>query len=143
MKKLCYETVISAILGLSDSSSIYIGCDSKLSGQYTVFGLVVILHIDSCKGGKCFASIMKEERRMGIKERLMKEVEHAVSCAARVQHAVANRKFEVHLDINPNPDHASNSVLKTALGYVKGQGLKCRIKPDAFAATTAADYIIS
>ena len=143
MRNLCYDTVISAIRNLSDTSSIYIGCDSKLSGQNTVFGLVVILHLDSSRGGMCFASIMKEDRRMGIRERLMREVEHAVLCAARVQHAVANRKFEVHLDINPNPDHASNTILKAALGYVKGQGLKCRIKPEAFAATTAADYIIS
>ncbi len=143
MRNLCYETVISAIEDLSERSSIYIGCDSKLAGQHTLFGLVVILHIDSSKGGMCFAQTMKVDRRMEIKERLMKEVEHAVICATRVQHVVRNRRFEVHLDINPSPDHLSNSILKTALGYVRGQGLNCRIKPEAFAASTAADYLLN
>jgi predicted RNase H-related nuclease YkuK (DUF458 family) len=143
MRTLCYDTIISTIKKLSNTSSIYIGCDSRLSGSQTVFGLVVILHLDSAKGGMCFAGKMKEERRMGIKERLMKEVEHAVLCATRVQHVVEDRRFEVHLDINPDPGYASNKVLSAAVGYVKGQGLNCRIKPEAFAASTAADYIIS
>ncbi len=143
MRELCYDTVISTIKNLSSTSSIYIGCDSRLSGPCTVFGLVVILHLDSAKGGMCFADKMKEERRMGIKERLMKEVEHAVLCATRVQHVVEGRRFEVHLDINPDPSYPSSKVLHAAVGYVKGQGLSCRIKPEAFAASTAADYIIS
>ncbi len=142
MRKLNYDTVISTIKNLSNKSSIYVGCDSKLCGPNTLFGLVIILHIDSSRGGMCFAKKMKESRRMSVKERLMKEVEHAVLCAVRVQHVVEDRNFEVHLDLNPDPKHISNNVLNAAMGYVKGQGLNCRIKPEAFAASTAADYLL-
>lgn len=142
MRELCYDTVINAIKNLSRNSSIYIGCDSKLSGSFTLFSLVIILHLESSKGGMCFAEKMREGRRMGVNERLMKEVEHAVLCATKVQHVVDDRKFEVHLDINSNPNYLSYRVLNAAVGYVKGQGLSCRIKPEAFAATTAADYLL-
>ena len=142
MRELCYNTVISQIKDLSSESSIYIGCDSKLSGAYTLFGLVIILHIESCKGGMCFARKMTVKRRMDINERLMKEVEHAVLCATKVQHVVDERTFEVHLDLNPDPEFLSNKVLNAAMGYVKGQGLTCKIKPVAFAASTAADYLL-
>ncbi|MFC1669428.1 ribonuclease H-like YkuK family protein [Spirochaetota bacterium] len=142
MRKLCYDTVLTYIRGLSDKSSIYVGCDSKLSGSQTLFGLAIILHIESSKGGMCFAQKMYENRRMPISERLMKEVEHAVTCATRVQHAVGDKTLEVHLDFNPNPRHKSHKFLNAAIGYVRGQGLIYKIKPSAFAATTAADYIL-
>ena len=142
MRKLCYDTVLNYIKNLSDESSIYIGCDSKLSGSRTLFGLALILHIESSKGGMCFAQKMHENRRMPISERLMKEVEHAVTCAAKVQDAAGSKTLEVHLDLNPNPEHKSYKYLHAAIGYVKGQGLVYKVKPSAFAATTAADYIL-
>ncbi len=80
---------------------------------------------------------------MAMSERLMKEVELAVDCALQIQSAVDQRCFEVHLDINPDANYKSNSVLPMATGYISSQGLTYRIKPEAFAASTAADYIIS
>ena len=50
------------------------------------------------------------------------------------------RDVEVHLDINPNEMHGSSCVISQAIGYIKGV---CNVipfvKPDAFAASYAAD----
>jgi len=53
---------------------------------------------------------------------------------------VGERPFEVHLDINPNPDHRSSMIVKEAVGYVLAQGLKPVLKPDAVAASAVADF---
>jgi predicted RNase H-related nuclease YkuK (DUF458 family) len=141
-RHLDYEVVEREIKNSSEKTAIYIGCDSKLTGPYTIFGLVIILHIESCKGGMAFAMKMKINRRMDINERLMKETEYAFSCANLVKHWVGNRLFEVHLDLNEEKKHKSNKVMASAVGWIESLGIKCEIKPNAWAASTAADYII-
>ena len=48
-------------------------------------------------------------------------------------------KLEIHADINPNPEHDSNKALQQAVGYILGMGYEFKIKPDAWAASSAAD----
>ncbi len=141
-RKLKYNNVQETIKDSSQKSAVYIGCDSKLSGGQTLFGLVVVIHIDGHKGGIVFGNKSKISRRMEISERLMKEVDIAMECAFNLNGTVGERLFEVHLDINPSPEHKSNSVMKRAMSYVKAQGFDCQIKPHAWAATTAADYLL-
>jgi predicted RNase H-related nuclease YkuK (DUF458 family) len=71
----------------------------------------------------------------------MEEVSRAVYTALELIDVVGNRPFEVHLDINPNPQHNSSVILKEAIGFVLAQGLKPVVKPKAIAASSVADYI--
>lgn len=50
-------------------------------------------------------------------------------------------KLEIHADINQDPRWGSNTALNEAVGYVKGMGWTCKVKPDAMAASTAADNL--
>jgi predicted RNase H-related nuclease YkuK (DUF458 family) len=47
----------------------------------------------------------------------------------------------VDLDFNPDPKFQSNTVLRSALGYVESMGYKPRCKPYAVSATYEADKI--
>jgi len=67
----------------------------------------------------------------------MEEVSRAVYTALELIDVVGNRPFEVHLDINPNPQHNSSVILKEAIGFVLAQGLK------SVAASSVVDYITS
>ncbi len=140
---LTLEAVNCAIERSSENSAVYIGCDSKVNGSHTLFGLVVVIHIDRHKGGMVYGKKSVYNRRMVMFERIMREVDLAMQCAFSILDAVGERSFEVHLDINPNPIHKSNRAMKQAMAYVKAQGFNCQIKPDAWAASTAADYLIS
>ena len=54
--------------------------------------------------------------------------------------SIGDRHFEVHLDINSNVLYGSSIVVNQAIGYVKGTcNVEPMIKPDAFAASYAAD----
>ncbi|MCP4130159.1 MAG: hypothetical protein GY754_04000 [bacterium] len=142
-RKLEYPTLLETIETSSQDSAIYVGCDSKLTGPYTLFGLVVVLHIEGHKGGMVYGQKSLVNRRMAINERLLREVDIAMESAFTICGSVDRRVMEVHLDINPNPEHKSNGVMKRAVSYVQAQGFEYKIKPSAWAASTAADYLIN
>ena len=134
-----------AILASSPTSSIYIGCDSRRvpSKKKAIFSTVVVLHVDSNKGCKIFHNKIEMADFGNLKARLMTEVSLALDAFYAIEDTVGNRKLEVHLDVNPDPKHASNIVTAEAPGWVRGLGISARIKPDSFAASTAADHCVN
>jgi predicted RNase H-related nuclease YkuK (DUF458 family) len=141
------EQAKAAILESSEQSSIYIGCDSirfhKNEQWYAKYSTVVIVHMDSKHGCKLFHESIDMPDYGNLKQRLLMEVQMAVSVATEIIEIVGNRHIEIHLDINPNPKHKSSIAVKEALGWVKGSlGLDAKIKPSSFAATHAADHAV-
>jgi uncharacterized protein len=72
--------------------------------------------------------------------RLMTEVYKVSELYLKLAEVLEGREVEVHLDINPDEMHGSSCVISQAIGYIKGV---CNVipfvKPDAFAASYAAD----
>jgi predicted RNase H-related nuclease YkuK (DUF458 family) len=141
------EEAKKAILDSSQSSSIYIGCDSirfrKNKQWYAKYSTVIIVHLDTNKGGRIFHSSVDMPDYGNLKQRLLTEVQLAVTTATEIIDVIGNRHFEIHLDINPNPKHKSSVAVKEALGWVKGSlGMDAKIKPHSFAATHAADHVV-
>jgi len=134
------EEVREFIRNSSEDSAIYVGCDSRQFRGKTIFVTVVVVHINSNHGAKIFWQVDKVRRIDSIRQRLLEEVNRAVYTALMIADVVGSRPFEVHLDINPNPDHRSSLIVKEAVGYVLAQGLKPVLKPDAIAASAVADF---
>ena len=133
-----------AILESSEQSSIYIGCDSLRipAKNKAVFSTVIVLHRDSKHGCKIFHNQVTIPDFGQMRPRLMTEVQYALEAFYAIEDIVGDRRLEVHLDVNPDPKHASNAVTSEALGWVRSLGIEARIKPDSFAATTAADHFV-
>lgn len=140
------------ILKSSDSSSVYIGCDSQIFARrnkktakteyYSDYVTVIVVHKDSRHGCKIFYST-ETMRDYGQRDnRLLAEVQQALAAYEHIKDVIGNRHLEVHLDVNPDPRFASNSVAAQALGWVRGMGLEAKIKPDSWAATHAADHVV-
>ncbi len=140
-----WEAIETAIGNSHPSSTIYVGCDSKRKSDLISYATVIIIHLEGSKGAQVFKMVETEPAYMnatdGIRSRLMNEVYKAGECALRVKPMCGPRGFEVHVDINPDPKHKSsiayNEAKGTILGYV---GQEPVFKPDAFAASCAADY---
>jgi hypothetical protein len=137
-----YDEVRNYIKNSSKESAIYVGVDSQQFKLYTRFAIVIVIHIDSSHGGKLFVETVKTDRIKEMRQRLMKEVELAVTTSIELIDAIGKRRFEVHLDINGSDKHKSNSVCKEALAYVKGQGFTAMIKPNSWCASNAADHLV-
>jgi predicted RNase H-related nuclease YkuK (DUF458 family) len=76
-----------------------------------------------------------------VNERMVFEVGKSIEVATEIAELLDlyEIKMEIHADINPDPKHDSNKALQSAVGYILGMGYDFKIKPDAWAASTAAD----
>ena len=75
--------------------------------------------------------------------RMMQETQKITDIATQIMDVMYDRDFEIHLDINKNPAHGSNCALGQATGYVWGLlGVEPIVKPDSWAASTVADWIV-
>lgn len=135
-----------AILNSSEQSSVYIGCDSLVSKKHGKFvaeySTVIVVHRDSRHGCQIFHSSVTQPDYGIMETRLLIETQHALEAFDAIKDVIGNRHLEVHLDVNPNPIYKSNKVSSQALGWVRGQGIEVKIKPDSWAATHAADHCV-
>ena len=156
------ERVKERILKASKSSSFYIGSDSSvyrrdrrdkhgnvlrdkngkvLVDKYAKYSLIFIIHYDSNKGCGWEQTVYELPEYGNLKQRLLNEANYAIGLAVEIMDLIGDRHLEVHFDINPDPRHKSNVAVKEALAYARGMGLDARIKPEAFAASYAADKL--
>jgi len=150
-KVLDIKRVIEEIRNSSNESAVYVGCDSQRfkegNSWYIVYVTAVVIHKDQAHGANIlYGSEIVKDYSGSLHERLFNEAMKAVAVAMELQPIVEGRTFQVHLDINKNPDHKSNSVMSSAIGYVKGcLGLDPVLKSDdpmadyPIAASAAAD----
>ena len=137
----------NAIRDSSKSSRVYVGCDSKRARNSTQikYATVIILHHDGKHGGSLWSFVHREDDygpASKPRTRLINEAYYAVDIASKIVEDIGDRHFELHLDLNTDPKHKSNSAVKEALGFVLGMlGITAKLKPDAWASSTAADKL--
>lgn len=124
---------------------LYIGADSRRRniGRHSwkvSYTTCAVFHLSGRHGCKVFADVSTEIDRTGsLRLRLMNEVYRAVDLYQKVSQFWLG-DTEIHLDLNPDVRHKSNSVLQEARGFVLGvTGFEPIIKPYAWAASTASD----
>ena len=139
------EEAKEAIKQSSATSSVYIGSDSivhyKNGKNFARYSTVIVIHKDSCHGCKIFYNSEVMPDYLNIKQRLLNEVQFAVSAASEIIDVLDGRHLEIHLDINESPRYKSNAAVKEALGWVKGVlGIDAKIKPHSWVASHCADH---
>jgi predicted RNase H-related nuclease YkuK (DUF458 family) len=145
------DEVRDFIQNSSELSCIYIGADSeryrgKDNHWYADYTVAIVIHIDGSRGCKVFGQVETErdydKRHDRPAYRLMNEVYKASAMYLELFEAISDRHVEVHLDINPDELHGSSCVIQQATGYIRGMcGFAPKVKPDAFAASYAADRL--
>ena len=148
MKKLNIDQVAEFIRAQTPETKIYLGCDServKVNGDWHAdYVLAIVVHINGNNGCKLFGEVHRErdyDSKPGKPAmRLMTEVYKVSELYLKLAEVLEGRAVEVHLDINPNEMHGSSCVISQAIGYIKGTcNVVPFVKPDAFAASYAAD----
>ena len=143
-----FNKVKEFIAESSSTSKIYFGADSsrfKSKGKwFATYTIVVVIHKDGCKGAKVFGysetepDYDKKFNRPAF--RMLNETYKVSELFLLLTDTIGNREVEIHLDINPNEMHGSSCALHQAIGYIKGMcGIDAKVKPNAFAASYAAD----
>jgi len=151
MKEFNIDEVRDFIQNTSDLTCIYIGADSeryrgKDNQWYADYTVAIVVHIDGSRGCRVFGKVDTErdydKRHDRPAYRLMNEVYRASQMYLDLFEAIGDRHVEVHLDINPDELHGSSCVIQQATGYIRGMcGFAPKVKPEAFAASYAADRL--
>ena len=150
MRKLDIEEVKAFIQSQSLETKIYIGGDSERfilnDVWYADYTLAIVVHINGNNGCKLFGEVHRErdydQKIDRPRMRLMNEVYKIADLYLKLHDVLEGREVEVHLDINPNEMHGSSCVIQEATGYIRGMcNVVPMVKPDAFAASYAADRL--
>ena len=134
-----YNTIIEQIKEHSkQNGTVYIGTDSFFIKNKCIFSTAICLYgADKQKGGRYFytKTSLNKKQFPELSIRMIKEAENTILIANSIIDEVPTAILELHLDISPHENNEGTSHLANMLiGYVKGSGYECRVKPDAFAA---------
>tara|TARA_R100000234_G_scaffold117970_1_gene97441 strand:+ start:540 stop:1016 length:477 start_codon:yes stop_codon:yes gene_type:complete len=125
------------------NGTVYIGTDSFFIKNKCIFSTAICLYgADNQQGGRYFytKTRLNKKKFPELSIRMIKEAENTIILANNIIELIPSAKLELHLDISPQENNEGTSHLANMLvGYVKGSGYECRIKPYAFAAASIAD----
>jgi predicted RNase H-related nuclease YkuK (DUF458 family) len=124
---------------------VTVGTDSKQRKYSTCYISVICLHTQN--GTHVIYSKENTPKVKDLFTRLWGEVERSKNIADVLKPAVdaidtPRPDFIVHVDINPLENAGSNIAHQAAVGYITGVGYKVEAKPNAAAATCAADKLL-
>jgi len=150
---LNYNEIREYIEGTSESTKIYVGCDSqrirkrRKGKKIARYVTTVVCHIDGSKGARVFGGVSYHEIKDGDLSkpftRLFKEAEKVVKVYEDLYDVLMDKEVELHIDINPEKGTGSNIVHGAAVGYILGlTGIEPKVKPEAFAASCCADHFV-
>lgn len=128
-----YKEIIEYINELSDSTKIYVGCDSyrKKKGEkwFAHYTTVIVVHIDGNKGCKIFyekdIEIDYDTKKNRPYQRMLNEIYRTTKVYLDIVPHI-EKDIEIHVDVNPDERHGSNVAYSLAIGYIQGV---CGVKP--------------
>ena len=71
--------------------------------------------------------------------RLLKEVELSIDIGYKILEENPNADIEIHIDANSKKGEPTARFADMLMGYAKGAGFKCKVKPEAWASNSIAD----
>lgn len=119
-----------------------VGCDSLNVRDKTIYITVLVGVYPENRGA--FVVYLKDKvpKVNDMYKRLWYEVEKAVSFASMLREEFNINIEAVDLDLNSDPEHLSNKLLNSAIGYATSCGFPTFCKPQNVAAIYAADHLV-
>lgn len=119
---------------------VHLGTDSLQLARHTRFVTVVAI-LTPGRGGRAIWTRATSPRIQSLRERLLREVWLSVELGLRLDPVVPG-ELHVHIDANPIAQHRSSAYVQELVGLVVSQGFRAVIKPEAWAASRAADRLV-
>jgi len=137
---------IREYLNSNPNVKIFVGTDSSQPNKYHTTFVTVVALLKPTKGAHI---IYKRENTKKIKDtfsRLWNEVEYSRVIADYIEETINNNNenkiVTIHLDLNPSGKWKSSMVHDAAVGYLKGLGYNVETKPNSWASTSCADWLL-
>lgn len=128
---------------LVPETKLYVGTDSQNGRRSTTYATVIVLHYNEHDNGKGAHVLYSKEVLPKMRDRFARlwgEVERSVEVSNMLRDGGLTIK-NIDLDFNEDPKWQSNTVLRSAVGYVEASGYKARWKPHNAFSVRVADQI--
>ena len=127
-----------------DEYKIFVGTDSKVLRNKNKIAFVTSIVLNKKgKGGRISFCKENEKQPQSLKQRLTREVTRSLETSIELSQLLPSKlEITIHIDVNQSRKYKSSEFYQELVGMVQAQGLKCEIKPDAFAASTVSDKIV-
>jgi len=138
------QTLLTDIASIRNdyNLSFYIGGDSMKRYDTTTYTIVFVILKEGRGGRGFYKNIKVKEPHVSKQQRLLKETYDAVEAALFINPILESIGYnikEIHTDLNPDPIHASNEMIKQCIGYIQGMGFVGKTKPDSWVSYEVAD----
>jgi predicted RNase H-related nuclease YkuK (DUF458 family) len=142
--RISFEQIIDIILIHKEKDGkISVGSDSFIKKQDCIFSLAICLFgAADQQGGRYFVKRTKIDKRKypNLLQRILAEVQKSVELGLKILEIIPVLDIEIHLDVSgADQGNGTSRYTDMLTGYAKGAGFDCKIKPDAYAATSVAD----
>ena len=139
------DDILHTIKGfVEEGFAVHIGTDAQKATRHTNFVVVACLLSPLRRGHRVFYASFRHGR-MSIRQKLFQEAWLSTEFALKlceVGSVESHERIHVHIDVNPKAIHKSSQYLQQLAGMVAGQGFPVLYKPDAWAASRAADHAV-
>ena len=132
-----------------DNLIVHIGTDAQaVANDKADFVTVVCVHAMDESRAVTSRVLYWKDRKVpfhSLWEKLYGETWRSLQVAMKLEKHFGSdfgQKILVHVDANPDPVYKSSNYVKQLAGMVVGYGFKHILKPDAWAASHAADHIV-
>jgi predicted RNase H-related nuclease YkuK (DUF458 family) len=138
-----FEDVLAQIHAhFEKNGNIFVGCDSQIIKSRCVFSTIICIHgADGQSGGRYFFNREKisGKRFPTLVIRLTKEVEKSIEVASLITEVNPDIEVEIHIDANSREGEVTTKFSDMLIGYARGAGFSCKVKPDSWASSSIAD----
>jgi len=144
---------------------IMVGCDSKQKRKITLYSLVIVLYDEDLhKGAHVIYMRIRTPKERELFSRMMNEAVYALNLSLWLDEkledfyivpkftpneydkSIPTRRVEIHVDVNPEEGrdkrNKSHVAYSSIMGMICGSGFRVKSKPIAYAASTAADFLV-
>jgi len=139
-----FQEIVRIVKDHSESNGrVYVGSDSFLRKKQCIFSTAICLcEGEKQMGGRYFIkkTKFKASEFKPLVRRITAEVENSIDVGMKILNHCPQVSIELHLDVSESDKNNGTSKMSEMLvGYAKGNGFECKVKPLAFAASSVAD----
>ncbi|PIU42546.1 MAG: hypothetical protein COS98_02345 [Parcubacteria group bacterium CG07_land_8_20_14_0_80_35_11] len=151
--KMKFEKVVGDLINfvLEQPEEVYriiVGTDSEGKEVPDFVSAIVILR--KGKGGRYFWKKIRDQKKYTLRTRIYEETMLSLKLAMKLRESIEKKlekirpknykNLEIHTDIGQVGE--TREMIKEIVGMVRGNGFEVKIKPEAFGASSVADYYL-
>ena len=128
---------------LSRGGNVFVGTDSQIKTTCCLYVTAICLHgTGGNPPGLYFFKKLKEDKHSSklLKTRIMQEVQYSIDIGTKLMEEYPLADIEVHIDVGSTPRSATRIYVDIIRGWLAGIGFKCKMKPNAWASSSVADW---